>query len=291
MAERALCAVVVTYNPDLEVGVNLRALRSQIGAIVVVDNGSAHDKLLTLRAVCGELEFSLLENGVNLGIATALNQGVRWAREQHASYVFFLDQDSMVPPGFVATMLACFAQSSTPEQIGVLVPRYVDQHNGNVLCPPGSRGNELDAATTSGSLTPMCVFDCVGEFAEELFIDYVDYEFSLRVRAQGLSIRECAEATLLHNPGKTTTHRILGLITFRSSNYSPARRYFQTRNRIWVTRRYWNKFPAFCLWQLWVGLKDFAKVALAEGERGPKLRYFWRGLLDGLRGRTGPLPD
>lgn len=291
MAEHPWCAVVVTYHPEATVAAHLRSLRSQCPNLLVVDNGSEAAALKVLAAVCGELGITLLQNIRNLGIATALNQGIRWARDIGATFIFFFDQDSAMPEHFCNTMLACFEQHSASHDLGILVPRYVDQRDGTVLYPPGTPGGELNAATTSGSLTPMHVFDRIGEFAEELFIDGVDYEFSLRARAHGLSIRECAAAMLLHNPGATTTYRLLGLTTFRSSNYSPARRYFQTRNRLWVTRRYWRTFPSFCLWQLWVGLKDFAKTAIAEEDRRRKLRFFWRGLLDGLRGHSGRLPE
>ena len=291
MSEHVWCAVVVTYDPDAAVAARLRSLRAQGNALLVVDNGSAPEALKTIKSACEELGVSLLGNPRNLGIAAALNQGIQWARSIGANSVFFFDQDSAVPERFCATMLGCLAEVSNTAPVAVLVPRYVDERDGMVLYPPGSPGGALAAATTSGSLTPLHVFDQVGEFAEELFIDGVDYEFSLRVRAHGMTIRECAEATLLHNPGATTTHRVLRLFTFRSSNYSPARRYFQTRNRILVTRRYGRKFPGFCLWQLWVGLKDFAKTAIAEEGRGRKLRFFWRGMLDGLRGRSGPLPE
>lgn len=281
----------MTYRPEASVYANLCRLRAQAHAILVVDNGSTPAEVAGLRHLCAEQQIGLLENASNLGIAAALNQGIRWARAHHASFIFFFDQDSSIPDGFVDTMLACFEKTSETEPLAILVPRYIEERTGRVLYPPGAPGGELNAATTSGSLTPMDVFNSIGEFAEELFIDGVDYEFSLRVREHGMSIRECAEATLLHNPGETTTHRVLGFVNFRTSNYSPARRYYQTRNRIWVTRRYWRKFPSFCLWQLWVGLKDFAKTAVVEEDRSRKLRYFWRGLLDGLRGRSGPLRD
>jgi rhamnosyltransferase len=185
-------------------------------------------------------------------------------------------------------MLACATSSYWGDRLAIVVPRYLDSRFGSVLEPPGEANGELQAATTSGSLTPMSVFETAGLFAEELFIDGVDYEYSLRVRARGLVIAECREAVLLHSPGTPTYHRILGS-RFQTANYSPVRRYYQERNKIWVTRRYWRRFLSFCMRQFSISIKDLIKIVLVEQDRGRKCRFFFRGISDGLRGRTGKL--
>jgi rhamnosyltransferase len=289
MRESRVCAIVVTFHPDREVLENLAASRPQVDALVVVDNGSAQDEVALLSTLSVRIGFTLIENAANLGIAAALNQGVRWAQAGGFDYVLLFDQDSTANAGFVDTMLACFAASDPAEKLAILVPRYVDRRFGSVLAPP-MRNGELELATTSGSMTPMRVFADAGLFAEELFIDGVDYEFSLRVRQRGWRIAECPEATLLHSPGTPTYHRLLGSKPFQAANYSPVRRYFQERNKIWVTRRYWRSFLPFCLGQFAISLKDLAKIVLVEQGKAGKIRYFFRGIRDGLLGRMGPFP-
>jgi rhamnosyltransferase len=122
-----------------------------------------------------------------------------------------------------------------------------------------------------------------------LFIDAVDYEFSLRLRREGFVIDECREALLLHSPGQPRIVRAAGRRLFQTSNYGPLRRYYQERNKIWVIRRYFRHFPYFCLKLMMFSIKDLVKIAIAESGKGPKLRMFLRGVSDGLRNRMGKL--
>ncbi len=280
-------AVVVTYHPDADVLENLRVLREQVEPIIVIDNGSDPTELFALRAAAPALGFELIENAENLGIAGALNQGVRRVRELGCTSVFLFDQDSTITPGFVAAMRSCFADLCGPPSLAILVPRYVDRRFGSVLAPPARGDGHLEAATTSGSLMPIQIFEIAGFFAEELFIDGVDYEYSLRVRRLGFTIDECKNAILLHSPGTPTYHKGFGAKPFQAANYPPIRRYYQERNKIWVAKRYWRSFPHFCAKQFLTSAKDLVKIVLVEKGKTRKIHFFFRGIGDGLRNRTG----
>ena len=291
MQEVQVGAAVVSYHPDADVIQNLTLLRQQVQRVVVIDNGSPDAALQLLRKACQTLGFELIENGENLGIATALNQGVRSLRESGCAFALLLDQDSTVTDGYVETMLRCFHRSTDPKSLAILVPRYVDRRFGTVLEPPTGSTGALEAATTSGSLMPIEIFAIAGFFADELFIDGVDYEYSLRVRRLGFRIAECADAVLLHSPGTPTYHRLLGSKPFQAANYSPIRRYYQERNKIWVSRRYWRTFSGFCAKQFAISAKDLLKIVLVEDDKGRKCRYFFSGVFDGLRERMGKLTE
>ena len=73
MSPNQVCAVIVTFRPRAEDLGNLARVRPQVEDLVVVDNGSPGEELLLLRAASRELNFALIENGQNLGIAAALN--------------------------------------------------------------------------------------------------------------------------------------------------------------------------------------------------------------------------
>jgi rhamnosyltransferase len=292
MNPTSICAIVVTYQPGPEVSANLAALRPQVDALVVVDNASTPETLAPLRDTLTTLDIHLIANTENLGIATALNQGLRWAHGQGAAFSILFDQDSTVMPGFIATMLACFQHHALGAQLALLVPRYVDQRDGAVLRPFFAKDGTLAAAMTSGTLLPTALPSRVGPFADDYFIDSVDYEFSLRVRSAGLKIAQCAEAVLLHSPGTPTLHpHLFGGGHFQAANYSPLRRYYQERNKLLMLRRHGRRHLLFCLGQVYISVKELTKILFfepAEG-RGRKLRFFLRGWRDGLSGRAGRL--
>jgi len=282
-------AVVVSYHPDADVIEDLKLLREQLRCVVVVDNGSTAASLQLLRDAQEQVGFSLIANPENMGIATALNQGALFLRDKGCQFVFLFDQDSSITPGYVETMTQCFADALKTRLLAILVPRYVDRRFGSVLEPPTGHGGHLEAATTSGSLMPIEIFGRAGLFADELFIDGVDYEYSLRVRRFGYTIEECKQAVLLHSPGTPTHHAFFGGKRFQAANYSALRRYYQERNKIWVAKRYARQFPLFCAKQFFISAKDFLKIWLVESDKWRKTRFFFNGILDGLRGRTGKL--
>src|ERR1700730_12863141 len=89
-------AIVVTFHPRKDHFQNFAKIRAQVDLLVVVDNGSAEDELAQIRESRDELHFNLIENGENLGIAAALNLGVRVAQREGCRWVALFDQDSAV---------------------------------------------------------------------------------------------------------------------------------------------------------------------------------------------------
>jgi rhamnosyltransferase len=75
-------AIVVTFHPRPEYSENLAKILAQVDLLIVVDNGSNEQELTQIRLASREPGFKLIENGDNLGIAAALNLGVREAQKE-----------------------------------------------------------------------------------------------------------------------------------------------------------------------------------------------------------------
>jgi len=280
-------AILVTYYPDADVLQNLDALRPQVSHLLVVDNGSSPSALNSLRSAAKTLNFELLENGDNLGIGAALNIGVRRAQSLGLPWVFLFDQDSRVTPGFVTAMQQTFTTSRWGDRLTLLVPSYMDMRSETPLPRQFLPSGGLEFTMTSGSLFRTQTFAQHGLFAEELFIDGVDHEYSLRLRRAGLILDECPTAVLLHSPGTPVSHVIAGKFRFNSTNYSPIRRYYQERNKLWIYKHYFSEFPGYCFRLSTTSAKDFVKILFFESNKRQKLAFFFRGILDGLRHRMG----
>jgi rhamnosyltransferase len=278
-------AVIVSYNPSLDVLGNIAALRSQVSSIVVVDNGSSGQHLATLRDGRSQCGFELIENGANLGIAAALNIGLHEVRTKGFSWVAMFDQDSRVEPGFIDSMLDAWENAPNPSQVGIICPIYLDTSTGMVFPIQRSKTGEVLSAMTSGSLIPVQLFERIGTFNEPLFIDYVDIEFCVRTRRAGYRIVQSPRAVLHHSLGRITRHRLFGR-WFASTNHSATRRYYITRNRCWVLWQFmgdWSWSPR----EFHSALRDTIKVFLAEQDRPAKLKHMMLGFADALRGRLG----
>jgi rhamnosyltransferase len=284
--ELSVCAVIVTYHPNVGMLENMAKVLVQVQDLVVVDNGSTAEELAPLRETSKNCGFHLIENGQNLGIAEALNQGVLWAKSKGYPWVILFDQDSKITEGFVCQMLAAWESHPHRERVGSIHPRYVDPETGiEVVVRRTSDGGPLNPMT-SGALMPAWIFDRIGWFASEYFIDFVDWEYCFRIRAAGYLVADSRQATLLHAPGNPSRTTILGH-TFHSSNHSAMRRYYISRNCIVFYSKYFRSFPRWVLSGAYGQLKDTIVCFIVEHDRAHKFRNFLLGTWDGLTGRMG----
>ncbi|MBA2671884.1 MAG: glycosyltransferase family 2 protein, partial [Gemmatimonadetes bacterium] len=288
-------AIVVSYQPERSLLRNVEALLPQVGSVVVVDNGSVGESrqwLEPLRAAAG---VKVVDLGENLGIAAALNEGIRQARGLGAQWVLTMDQDSTVPTGFVARLLAAYEASRKSGRVAIVAPRYLDQSTGLEHSFAKNRDDSrgwaaVEMTLTSGNLVRLDALDAIGHFDEALFIDYVDMEFCLRCRAAGYAIVEASGATLLHRLGNASRHRVLGR-TVAATNHSVLRRYYISRNRVALYRRFLWSRPGWVANDLFIWTREIVKIASFEEDRPAKLRAMIRGAWHGLRGRMGCLDD
>ena len=287
MCCNSVCAVIVSFRPRLEDLGNLVRVRPQVEHLVVVDNGSSEEQLHLLRGASHELDFTLIENGQNLGIAAALNVGVKWAQTNGSGWVALFDQDSAVTDGFIAQMVADFEHFARQRNILLLIPRYRDPGSGvERVCPLDEDGGPF-VTITSGSLLPIGAFEKCGYFKEELFIYTVDDEYSLRLRSRGYSIARSSHAVLLHTSGIPSYYRIFGKQLFQTTNYRPGVRYYISRNRVWMAMMYGARYPRWVRGAFRSSLIDLCKLAIAEDFRWAKVKMIFLGFRDGILGRMG----
>ena len=267
---------------------NLAKMSAQVDLLVVVDNGSAEPQLDVLRNSSKEFGWHLIENGANLGIATALNRGIRDAQKEGSDWIALFDQDSELTPGFVDTMISDFEALSQTRKILQIIPRYYDQETGLDRPISSYEDGGIFLTITSGSLFSMKAFEQIGLFAEDLFIYCVDDEYSLRIRKNGFYIGISKDAVLLHQSGHPTYRKILGR-SFATKNYRPEVRYYYARNKVWILRTYGSVFPRLIIPTLREFVSIPLKIVWMEEMPWKKVRLFFRGLSDGLTGRMGPL--
>ncbi|WP_243688238.1 glycosyltransferase [Geotalea toluenoxydans] len=131
-----VCAVIVTYNPAPQLLRNIAALAPQVAEIVIVDNASGTEGRRVLAEATKLEGVSLISNTDNLGIAAALNMGVRFARDRGYPWIATFDQDSCAPEGFIEAMLAALNGCPFRSQVALAGPRYKDRHTAESAAMP-----------------------------------------------------------------------------------------------------------------------------------------------------------
>lgn len=284
MTAQSVCAVIVTYNPQPTFIDNIVAVAEQVGHVVVVDNGSCGETQQHLQELETRLGCKVIRNHQNLGIAAALNLGVNHAIEAGFDWIATFDQDSHVSDGFISQMLETYQQAAHPEKVAIVAPTYVDRESGIRVQSTQRSNGEIITTMTSGSMIPTSAIQVLGAFDESLYMDYVDTDFCLRARQKGMLIPQ-SPAVLSHSLGRTTFHRFLG-IRFGVTNHSANRRYYITRNRLRLLKRYAADWP--WVWrEIKAMLLQSAKVVLIEDDKGRKIRAMVAGTFDGLSGKVG----
>lgn len=277
-----IAAVVVLYNPDPTLLANIESYSNQIDKLYVVDNSDKIENSLIDNLKCfSKTEY--IPNKTNIGIAAALNIGANKAIEEGFDFLLTMDQDSEASGLMVAKLLECFSQEL---KIAVVAPIVQHKIGKRFVQKTDKPCEQIYSAWTSGNLIDLNVVKAIGGFNEELFIDYVDHEFCLRINKMGFKIYKCNKTHLKHSLGRIEEINLI----FRKvypTNHSAIRLYYRTRNRFYVKKIYKNVLPEFFKEddiQFW---KGFLKAILFEENKIKKIKFCLMGYNDYKKNKLG----
>jgi glycosyltransferase involved in cell wall biosynthesis/GT2 family glycosyltransferase len=292
-----LASITVTYSPDLAV------LRRQLAQLpgpmlkVLVDNGSPPTLLEALRRLACEFDATLVENGVNLGLARASNLGAAAAVSERPDLdmLLLLDQDTEPGEGGVRALLEAWKRlHATDAVLGCIGPALQDESTGashgfhcirgwrwTRVQPRGAEPVRVDNLNGSGTLVPVQLFERLGGLSSELFIDHVDTDWAFRVRSAGHTLYGVPDVSFLHRMGERGVRFwCLGWRVW--PHRSPARHYFLFRNTVRLLRS--EGVPA--VWKAWAPVKlalTFLVHLVSDPARFAQASNMARGVRDGLR--------
>jgi GT2 family glycosyltransferase len=245
-------------------------------------------------------EVTLVRNETNRGFAGGMNAGIERARQLSADYVLLLNNDTIVDPTMISSLVE--AAAARPDA-GMVSPLQLLRDAPDVVATAGLRVNprrayqgrplrmgekvngqlqgvhEVDAVAGTAMFVPVPVLDEVGLLDESLFLYIEDVEWALRMRRNGRRVYVAYGARLWHSGSATTGGR-----------HSPLVSYYHARNSFVVCARHAplrgpiNKFREAEIL--------FANLAHASRCRG-RLRHAQAVLLgwrDYRRGRLGRAP-
>jgi rhamnosyltransferase len=268
--------VVVLYNPDNEVWDNIQSYLQDIAVLYVIDNSELkNSSLVNILLDCDKIRY--IDNEGNAGLASALNLGATYAIENNYKWLLTMDQDSRASWQMLLLMRDFIASPQCPNSIGIVAPFHQDKHSKP--SPDAKAAEEAVAVMTSGNLLNLQVYKETGPFETKFFIDYIDIEYCLRLKSKGYSIHVVNQAILQHNLGNITKHTILRQ-QIGTSNHSYLRRYYITRNSLFVAEKYRKQFPAFCKSIQTHFWKELLRVLLFEDKKLMKFIHIYKGYKD-----------
>jgi rhamnosyltransferase len=170
-------SIIVAYNPDLvRFKQVLESATKQASHVIVIDNGPSNKSLI--EDLCRRLnncEFN--EMGFNSGIAHALRQGIKRAEKYKATWLLFLDDDTILLDDalFKAINKIKSLREDCKDKIGAVLLSSRDSNCGV---------EEIKYGIFSGTLIrrEIALKTCC---REEFFLDQADFDMYSRIRELG----------------------------------------------------------------------------------------------------------
>ena len=225
-----IAGVVILYHPDIEqLSDNIQTYLNGLKQLYVYDNSESktpgiEEALLKLHP---SIQYHYFK--ANEGIANRLNQAIAQATSNQYDYLLTMDQDSSFKDGDFDKYKLSIQSSgdSNVAQFGVnCQPDFT---------LPKDEPEEALTLITSGSVLNLSLTKHIGPFNEDLFIDFVDAEFSYRVIQNGYTNLMFSNIVLNHALGTLVEGRGLG--NFKKSMriiHAPTRVFYIVRNGLYL---------------------------------------------------------
>lgn len=275
-AESNIAIIVVLYHATKK-QIEVFNTLSECYVVIAVDN-SPDDNSCFMKGC----EYIPLYS--NKGIAAAQNIGIEKCKQLGIQDIVFFDQDSDVCSDMVSNLVESFHKvSQSDPNIAALAPTIVNNRRTDSAYPIGIK-NEftlVSSVISSGTTTSLQVIEDVGMMAEDLFIDYVDFEWCWRASSKGYHLYRAKGIMLPHTVGVADTS-FLGYPFIISS---PERYYYKYRNIILLSKR--KYIPA--IWKIKSVIRLTATLihillsGYYTGKRKECLTFATKGLREGLK--------
>lgn len=242
--------VVINWNLKQDAADCIESLinaGASLEKIIVVDNGSTDGSVEFLSNKFGQsLDIVALES--NMGFAKGSNAGLQRAMDRGAEWIFLMNNDTVVSPDFFQQLETAIVNGQNEYSLFGPMILYYDLPDrvwylGDKLIPgtmitinPYFRKKvgildlpdllPVDFVNGCGMLVHRKVYEKVGMMDTSLFIYNEEVDLCWRARRAGFRMAGVPKAKMWHK------------ISAIMGKQKPKSRYLQTRNQIWVYRRY-----------------------------------------------------
>lgn len=282
-------AGITIFNPNIErLKLNIDSIIGQVDRVYTVNNGSENTAEIN-ELLSGYDKITHIENEKNEGIARALNQMCAAAFYDGFDWILTLDQDSIAE----AELIKKYSRYTEMDGVAIITPYIDDENEPDIINSTVKTPYEpVHRCYTSASFTKLSVWNEVGGFDDDMFIDCVDFDYCTAVEEAGYIILRDNEAVIKHCLGRAhevrafmPLGRLLHIPQLKrpmyTYNHPPLRTYYYARNIKYYTYKHRNSIDRFTEWRVyikWLVLKLFF-----EDQKWAKLKAIIKGRHDGRK--------
>jgi len=299
------CAIIVTYNPNIELLTKLVSSLKQQCPIIIVDNYSLKPYSKQIDNLIKASQATLIPLSENAGIAKAQNTGIQYVEENLSEirYVAFFDQDSIPESNFIDTLYSEYFELEKSHQIAMIGPSLYDPRSESFhafhlikgwrylhIAPEQMPQDTIECfyVNSSGSFCALNIFKQVGGYNDDFFIDHVETEWNLRARDMGYCFYGTKKTKLIHYMGDDIiTFSILAKkVTLPYRN--PLRHQYLFRNSVYLLKQKYVPFS----WKFHCFIKlsvTFIAFGYFSNETQKQRRAMIDGVHAGIKNTSGKI--
>jgi rhamnosyltransferase len=279
-----ICGIVTLYSPSISYIDNIKTYINFIDRLFVVDNSLVPNENIHAEISRTFPTAEILSSGKNIGIASALNLGIKKGLASNYEWLLTMDQDSYFDAGQIEKYFDSVSFIDTGK-VAILSPAHEKKL---VSAEKRCIYEKKDEVMTSGNLLNLSLTRKIGLFNEELFIDSVDHDYCLRAHLLGFDILQSINCFMWHNVGQLYNGSFLfGLKRKKIYIHSPERMYFIVRNGLYISKTYRNAFPAYTkMLRKHINLRISKSIRYSD-ERWLYIRFILKAYYDFFRKKYG----
>lgn len=292
-----IAIIIVNFNglgDTVECLTSLRTSNFQDYKVIVVDNASRENPVPELTKDFPEV--CCIRSEINLGFTGGNNLGLAKASELNPKYIFYLNNDTVVTPDTLSTLVEYMEQHPEVGIVGPLTYYYdepdavcfcggtIDRNTGRIsFIGKGSRLPEVIEVVIQCSFVEGAAFmirtslaQQAGGFNDEYFLTSEESELCIKVADMGYKLAVLTTCSIRHK-----VSRSMGA-------GSELINYFVYRNRLKFVRNNASHFTVNSFMHIASNyLRTFASLLFKERNL-PAARGLLNGSIDFLRGISGP---
>ena len=288
--------VVVTYNRLELLKECVASLQSQthpIARIFVINNASSDGTKIYLDSLLREYpsQITAVHLAENTGGAGGFSEGLRLSIADGADWTWMMDDDACPRPSALEELLTV---AQDPTNIYGSLPingsntswatTLIDEGRIAHFAEDVPSSARVESIPLLGFLIHRSLVLKIGYPDAEFFIAADDIEYCMRARQAGANII-IAGNSLIEHPRTLLTEINLFSTRVAYLSLSPWKRYYDTRNRLLIARKYYGAklftqtIPGTFVRMIAALMKEPSKLS--------QLKAFSAGFIDGLLGRKG----
>lgn len=274
--------IVVLYNPKEDIIENIKSYIDDLDILYVIDNSEKINKEIVKKIKMLSKKIEYINFNENKGIAKALNIGLEKFLLSNANWVLTMDQDSKFEKNDFKKYLNKVFGEDKENKVGIFSPNHFLNNNQKLI----EKNWYVKRVMCSGNIIPKHIIEEVGKYNENFFIDEVDHEYCYRVLRKNYKIKVFGDIILKHSLGKM--NKKIKIPKFMApTNHSALRRYYITRNKMYV----FKKYPEVRLKYIATFINDFFKIIFFENDKKAKLLMMKKGFEDYKKNIFGKYRD